>query len=155
MARLVIALIAIHGLGKQEATRLLAADLDLACGQLAVRRDGSRHDSVYLDQLTHALAVGWMRERRRRWPQTSNPHLLITRVTASDENQPPVAHTVIEAIFTPLRLSPGQLRRDRILDEGRRTANPVHLMTVFGISTKTAMTYVQAAHPERRSALPR
>jgi hypothetical protein len=120
-----------------------------------VRRDGSRHDSVYLDQLTHALAVGWMRERRRRWPQTSNPHLLITRVTASDENQPPVAHTVIEAIFTPLRLSPGQLRRDRILDEGRRTANPVHLMTVFGISTKTAMTYVQAAHPERRSALPR
>jgi Phage integrase, N-terminal SAM-like domain len=155
MARLVIALIAIHGLGKQETTRLLAADLDLPSGRLAVRRHGSRHHTVYLDQLTHALAAGWMRERRRRWPRTSNPHLLITRVTASDENHPPVAHTVIEAIFTPFGLSPGQLRRDRILDEARHTADPVHLMTVFAISAKTAMTYVQAAHPERRPTLPR
>lgn len=155
MARLVIALIAIHGLGKQETTRLLAADLDLAAGRLAVRRDGRRHHTVYLDDLTHALAAQWMRERRRRWPRTANPHLLITRVTASDENQPPVAHTVTEAIFTPLGLSPGKLRRDRILDEARHTADPVHLMTVFGISAKTAMTYIQAAHPERRPTLPR
>jgi hypothetical protein len=58
---------------------------------------------------------------------------------------PPAAHTFIEAIFTPLGLSPGQLRRDRILDEARHTADPVHLMTVFGIGAKTAMTYVQAA----------
>jgi hypothetical protein len=34
MARLVVALIAIHGLGQKEITRLLA-DLDLATGQLA------------------------------------------------------------------------------------------------------------------------
>jgi hypothetical protein len=154
MAKLVIALIAIHGLGKQETTRLLAADLDLAAGRLPVRRSGSRH-TVYLDELTHALAAGWMRERHRRWPRTSNPHLLITRVTASDENHPPVAHTVIEAIFAPLGLSPGRLRRDRILDEARHTADPVHLMAVFGISAKTAMTYIQAAHPERRATMPR
>jgi Phage integrase, N-terminal SAM-like domain len=154
MARLVIALIAIHGLGKKETTRLLAADLDLAAGRLGVHRDGSRH-TVYLDEVTHGLAARWMRDRHRRWPRTSNPHLLITRVTATDEHQPPVAHTVIEAIFTPYRLSPGQLRRDRILDEARHTADPVHLMTVFGISAKTAMTYIQAAHPERRATLPR
>ena len=48
-----------------------------------------------------------------------------------------------------------QLRRDRILDEARHTADPVHLMTVFGVTTRTAMTYVQAAHPERRPTLPR
>jgi hypothetical protein len=154
MARLVVALIAIHGLGKQETARLLAADLDLAAGRLAVRRDVGRQHTVYLDEITHALAAGWMRERHRRWPRTANPHLLTTRVTASDENRPPVAHTVIEAIFTPLGLSPGQLRRDRILDEARHTADPVHLMTVFGISAKTAMTYVQAAHPERRATRP-
>ena len=155
MARLVVALIAIHGLGKQETARLLAADLNLAAGRLAVRRDDGRHHTVYLDELTSALAAGWMRERHRRWPRTTNPHLLITRVTASDENQPPVAHTVIEAIFTPLGLTPGQLRRDRILDEARHTADPVHLMTVFSITAKTAMTYVQVAHPERRPTLPR
>jgi hypothetical protein len=155
MARLVVALIAIHGLGKQETARLLAADLDLTAGQLATRRDGRPHHTVYLGELTSELATQWMRERHRRWPRTANPHLLITRVTASDEHHPPIAHTVIEAIFTPLRLSPGQLRRDRILDEAHHTADPVHLMTVFGISAKTAMTYVQAAHPERRPTLPR
>jgi hypothetical protein len=155
MAQLVIALIAIHGLGKLETARLLAADLNLASGRLTVRRDSSRHRTLYLDELTCALAAGWMRERHRQWPRTANPHLLITRVTASDEDQPPVAHTVIEAAFAPLGLTPGQLRRDRLLDEARHTADPVHLMTVFGISAKTAMTYVQAAHPERRSTLPR
>jgi len=62
---------------------------------------------------------------------------------------------VMDAIFGRLGLSPGQLRRDRILDEASHTADPVHLMRVFGISAKTAMTYVQAAHPERRPTLPR
>lgn len=155
MARLVVALVAIHGLGKLDTARLLAADLNLAAGWLTVRRDGSRHHTVYLDELTSSLAAEWLRERRLRWPRTSNPHLLITRVTASDEHHPPVAHTVIEAIFTPLGLAPGQLRRDRILDEARHTADPVHLMTVFGVGAKTAMTYIQAAHPERRPTLPR
>ena len=79
------------------------------------------------------------------WPRTVNPHLRITRVTADDQTRPPVAHTVMEAIFDPLRLSPGQLRRDRILDEASHTADPVHLMHVFGISAKTAMTYAAAA----------
>jgi hypothetical protein len=96
-----------------------------------------------------------MRERRRGWPATANPHLLITRVTAADEKQPPVVHTVIEAVFAPLGLTPDQLRGDRILDEARHTAVPVHLMTVFGSSAKTAVTYIQAAHPERRPTLPR
>jgi hypothetical protein len=76
-------------------------------------------------------------------------------VSAANEARPPAAHTVTEANFGPLRLSPGQLRRDRILDEASHTADPVHLMRVFGISAKTAMIYVQAAHPERRPTLPR
>lgn len=109
MGRHVIALVAVHGLGKLETARLLAADLDLAAGRMAVRRDGRRHHTVYLDELTSQLAAEWMRDRRRLWPRTANPHLLITTVTASDDNQPPVAHTVLEAIFDPLGLSPGQL----------------------------------------------
>jgi hypothetical protein len=51
--------------------------------------------------------------------------------------------------------TPSGLRQDRILDEARHTADPVHLIRVFGISDTTAMKYVYAAHPERRSTLPR
>jgi hypothetical protein len=56
------------------------------------------------------------------------------------------------AVDSPLGVGPSVLRQDRILDEARHTADPVHLMRVFGISVHTAMDYVYAAHPERRSA---
>ncbi len=62
---------------------------------------------------------------------------------------------MITLIFEPLGLGPSKLRQDRILDEARHTADPVHLMTVFGVTATTAMRYVYAAHPERRSVLPR
>jgi site-specific recombinase XerD len=62
IARLVVALIAIHALGKQETARLLLADLDLPAGRLLTRRPGGRHHTVYLDELIHTLAIGWMRK---------------------------------------------------------------------------------------------
>ena len=97
---------------------------------------------------THALAVAWLQQRRRLWPHTTNPHLLISQITAADSTDPPIAHTVTDATFQRLGISPGRLRRDRILDEAHHTADPVHLMRVFGIGAKAAMTYIQAAHPE-------
>ena len=154
MAKLTVALIAIHGLGKKETSQLLLADLDLPDGRILIRRAAQRH-TVYLDELTHTLAIGWLRERHRRWPLTTNPHLLVSQVTAADTTLPPIAHTVMDAIFQRLGLSPSRLRQDRILDEARHTADPVHLMRVFGLTAKPAMHYVQAAHPERRSTLPR
>lgn len=36
-----------------------------------------------------------------------------------------------------------------ILDEARATADPVHLMTLFGITEETAMDYLASAHPEK------
>jgi hypothetical protein len=41
------------------------------------------------------------------------------------------------------------------LDEARHTADPVHLIRVFGISDTTALKYVHAAHPGRQSVIPR
>ncbi|WP_133169284.1 site-specific integrase [Rhodococcus opacus] len=154
MAKLVVALIAIHGLHIQETTHVLLEDLDLPTGRLLVRRD-THHHTVYLDELTHALAGNWLHERRRLWSRTSNPHLLVSQVTSADTTLPPVSHHVTDTIFVRLGLTASQLRRDRILDEAAHTADPVHLMRVFGISAKTSMTYVQAAHPERRSTGPR
>jgi hypothetical protein len=150
MAKLVVALIAIHALGNKETSQLLLADLDLPAGRIVVRRATGRH-TIYLDELTHTLAISWLRERHRRWPLTTNPHLMLSQVTAADTALPPIAHTVMDAIFRRLGLSPSKLRQDRILDEAKHTTDPVHLMRVFGLTAKPAMHYVQAAHPERRS----
>jgi hypothetical protein len=154
MGQLTVALVAIHGLGKREVPRLLLTDLDLPGGRLLVRRPLALH-TVYLDDLTRALAIAWLRERHRRWPATANPHLLISQQTTAMDTFPPVSSMVMNDIFRPLGLAPSRLRQDRILDEARHTADPVHLMRVFGISGTTAMKYVYAAHPERRSTLPR
>ncbi|MFH8732871.1 MULTISPECIES: hypothetical protein [unclassified Streptomyces] len=47
------------------------------------------------------------------------------------------------------------LRQDRILNEAAESAFPLRLMRLFGITEKTAMRYVTAAHPERTAKLPR
>ena len=134
MAKLTVALIAIHGLGKKETTLLLLDDLDLSRGHLLVRRPTGRH-TVYLDELSRTLVTSWLRERHRRWPLTANRHLLVTGQTAAP-TPPPIAFTVLDAIFPKLGLSPSKLRQDRILDEARHTADPVHLMRVFGLTAK-------------------
>ena len=154
MAQLVVTLIAIHGLGKRETPLLLLEDLNLPTGTLTTRRNLLRHN-VYLDELTHTLAGAWLRERHRRWPHTTNPHLLLSQQTAAMDTRSPISSMVMNNIFRPLGLSPSKLRQDRILDEARHTADPVHLMRVFGITAGTAMKYIYAAHPERRSTLPR
>jgi hypothetical protein len=50
-------------------------------------------------------------------------------------------------------LVPKQLWRDRVLHEAHHTADPVHLIRLFGIHPSTAVKYVNAAHPDK--ALPR
>jgi hypothetical protein len=154
LAKATIALIAIHALGKKETALLLLDDLDLARGQLGVRRPTGKH-TVYLDDLSRELMASWLRERHRCWPLTRNPHLLVTRHTAVDTVGPPIAPTVLDAIFGDLGLTPSQLRQDRLLDEARHTADPVHLMRVFGLSAHPAMKYIQAAHPDRGPSMPR
>jgi hypothetical protein len=73
--------------------------------------------------------------------------------TAADTS--PVGPTMIGAMFEPLGVRPDRLRQDRILDEARHTADPVHLVRVFGINESTAIYYVHAAHPGRQSVIPR
>ncbi|WP_060888137.1 hypothetical protein [Streptomyces caniscabiei] len=121
MAKFVVALIAIHGLGRRETRYLLLPGLNLARGRLAVRRD-LRH-TVYLDELTHVLADDWLRDRHQRWLLTANPYLLVSRQTVADDRLPPVSTMVMNDIFRPLRLSPSKLRQDRILDEARHIAD--------------------------------
>jgi hypothetical protein len=156
VAKLAVALVAVHALRPVELRRLHLANLDRARGRLTVRRPGTGADRiVVLDEFTLRLAGAWLRERAQRWPHSTNPHLLVSQQTAVDPSQPPVCRFTVQALFTPLGITPGQLRTDRILDEARYTADPVHLMRLFGIADNTAMKYVYTAHPERRSVPPR
>jgi hypothetical protein len=130
----------------------LLADLDRARGTLVVHRPSRRH-TVYLDELTHRLTAAWLRERHHRWPTTTNPHLLISQQTAEMDTRQPISAMVVNDIFRRVGVLPSALRQDRILDEARHTADPVHLMRVFGVAAETAVGYVYAAHPERRSTI--
>lgn len=154
MAELVVALVAIHALETTPLRRTLLTDLDL--GRRPARHPPQpRTPIVYLDELTLTQATDWLRERHRRWPATTNPHLLVTQQTALMSTHPPASRLVIHGIFQHLGVHASQLRQDRILDEAAATADPVHLMRAFGVSPETALHYVCIAHPERRSILPR
>jgi len=60
--------------------------------RLTVHNGTSRH-TVHLDELTHTLAVAWLRERQERWPGTATPYLLVSQQTAVDPSRPPVTPT--------------------------------------------------------------
>ena len=145
--RLAVALVAIHAVGQRELTRILVDDLSVSRSRLLIRRRyGLR--VIHLDEVTVSLLDLWLRERYRRWPATRNPHLLISQQTAAETG--PVHAFYLWQKFKPLGINLTQLRRDRILDEARVTVDPVHLMRVFGITADTALTYIYAAHPDRR-----
>ncbi|MET9144540.1 hypothetical protein [Streptomyces sp. NPDC004042] len=151
--RFVMVLVCVHALNGTDMRHLLLTDLDLSRERLIVRRPGKRH-IIYLDELTYRCASAWLRERHRRWPVTTDPHLLINRWTAVDTTHSPIG-TTFTAIFRPTGLTMPTLRQDRIRDEVFEVDDPLHLMRLFGISSQTAMRYITAPHPERTAKLPR
>lgn len=154
MSRLAAALVAIHALGGSTICGLLLDDLDLASGKLVLRQ-GSWSRAIWLEDLTLQLASDWLRERRRRWPGSTNPHLLVTQQTAMRADHIKITVGAFERTFRAAKLTMAQTRQDRILYEARESADPLHLMRLFGISDGTAMRYITAAHPERTAKLPR
>jgi integrase len=146
VTKVVIVLAAVHGLRPTDMARALLADLDLSTGRLTIRRATGRH-IVYLDELSHALIAAWLRHRRERWPKSANPHLLVSGRTAMDTRQQSIDMAALCAMVKPFGVTPSALRADRMLDEARQTADPIHLMRLFGICDSTALKYVFAAHP--------
>jgi integrase len=145
-SRFIVALVAVHALVHDDLPSLLLNDLDRARGHLRVRRQGRLDHIVHLDELTTELATEWLRERHRRWPRTTNPHLLVSRVSAADEAGPKVSTGVTKTVFERVGISASRLRQDRIYDEARHTADPVHLIRMFGPAMSTAMKYVMPAY---------
>jgi integrase len=149
ITKAVIVLAAVHGLRPTDIARARLADLDLSAGRLIIRRATGQH-VVYLDELSHTLMAAWLWHRRERWPKSANPHLLVSRRTAMDARQQSIDLAALCAMVKPFGVTPSALRADRILDEARQTADPIHLMRLFGICDSTALKYVFTAHPERQ-----
>lgn len=148
MARLGIALTAIHALKSHQSALIILSDLNLASGQLTVG-DGYLKRTIFLEDLTMDLVAAWLRTRHGSWPATLNPHLLITTQTARHIARPPISEFARRSIFRRTGTTAEALRQDRILHEAHQTADPVHLMKLFGISATTAVRYVYTAHPEK------
>ncbi|MDQ0938661.1 hypothetical protein [Streptomyces sp. V1I1] len=75
----------IESLPNPERFRLLIDSLDRSHGHLTVQRRGKLDHTVYLDEFTFHLATVWLAERHRRWPTSTNPYLLVSRLTAVDD----------------------------------------------------------------------
>jgi hypothetical protein len=76
---------------------------------------GTGGNARHLDDITHRALTDYLSERRRRWPNTSNPHLLLTERTAHDHR--PVSHYWLRSHIRELDLTLNQLRIDRQLEE--------------------------------------
>ncbi|WP_251075698.1 hypothetical protein [Streptomyces sp. ISL-12] len=153
LGRLVLVLAAVHAVPVHELRTILTCDLDLARGTLVIRR-GLRRHTLYLEELTHQIAADWLDYRHRRWPASTNPRLIVSQRSALDPDHPAVGKTLLRD-DVPQGLTLVGLRQDRILHEAAETADPLRLMRLFGVTEKTAMHYVTAAHPERTAKLPR
>jgi hypothetical protein len=85
-----------------------------------------------------------------RQPYRHHALKVSSRVSAADETNPRVSTEVTKTVFERVGISARKLREDRIYDEARYTADPVHLMRLFGLGKTTAMKYVTAAHPDKK-----
>ncbi|WP_410583942.1 hypothetical protein [Amycolatopsis sp. lyj-108] len=154
LARLAVALVAVHALTNLELRGILLSDVDTAGGRLTIRRRDRTH-TIFLDELCLELLLAWLAERQRRWPTGTNTHLLTTTHAVFAHGDPTIAMATLTKIFQRVGVQAQHLRFDRILDEAATTADPIQLMRIFGVSSGTAMRYLRAAHPERGAVPPR
>ena len=147
-SKLTVTLIAIDALGKRPPC---CYSMTSTCPRPAPRPAPPGQHTVYLDELSRTHVTAGSANGAAAGPSPSTPTCWSTSKPPLTTPDPQIALTVMDAIFHKLGLSPSRLRQDRILDEAGHTADPVHLMRVFGLTAKPAMRYVQAAHPERHS----
>ncbi|MEU0048212.1 hypothetical protein [Streptomyces werraensis] len=148
MGRLAVGLVAVHAIKVTDVAQLLMTAPDLAHTTLTLQLRGQPH-TVYLDTLTRHLLDTWLQERHRQWPASPNPHLLVTTHSAHHPALPPVSYCALRRAFDRTGITPRQMWSDRVLDEALQTADPVHLVHLFGIHPGTAVRYVHAAHPDK------
>ncbi|MFJ1845991.1 hypothetical protein [Streptomyces sp. NPDC088146] len=137
--RLALALAAVHAARSGAIRRLQLDDLDIGNRKLVI--DGRVRP---MDELTLHVAREWLDHRRRRWPDTANPHLLINKFTALGTG--PVSAVSMTAPLRGQAATLEQLRVDRQLEEAlSHGPDALHLAEVFGLDEKTAIRYANSA----------
>ncbi|MFG1946711.1 hypothetical protein [Nonomuraea sp. NPDC048826] len=137
--RLILALAAVHAARPKMIRDLRLDDIDLGNHRITI----GGHPRP-LDELTRQALLAWLDYRRSRWPNTANPHLLLTQHTAMETS--PVGRLWVTNAVQGLTATLERLRIDRQLEEAlTRGPDPLHLAAVFGIDDKTAIRYANAA----------
>jgi len=133
-ARVFLVLAAVHAV-RTGAIRAMQLD-DVNLGDRRLRIAGHERP---MDQLTHDVLREWLTHRRRRWPTTANPHLLISKESALHHG-PASSNWVRE--LRGLGATLEQIRIDRQLEEALAVGfDPLHLAQVFNIDPSTAVRY--------------
>jgi site-specific recombinase XerD len=137
--RLALVLAAVLAARPGEIRALELDDVDHSARRITIAGHARR-----LDDLSCQVIEGYLAHRRSQWPQTANPHLLVSKQTAKDTR--PVTDYYIGQLFKGQGATLDRVRSDRWLEEAlSRGPDPLHLSAVFGISASTAMRYAQAA----------
>ncbi|MFH9043559.1 hypothetical protein ACH4FA_30030 [Streptomyces sp. NPDC017966] len=139
--RVVVALSGIHALAAHQIRTLLLDQVDLAGCRLELESLNRP-----LDEYTAEAITNYLDYRRSRWPSSTNPHLLISRNTATTTTA--VGTFRQDKLVKPLPVGLDRLRQDRILEEAPASgADPLHLAHVFSLGAKTSLRYTTAVAP--------
>jgi hypothetical protein len=137
--RLIMALAAVHAARPKTIRTMQQDDVDL--GNRRITLGGHVRP---LDDLTCRAVLDWLAYRRSRWPNSANPHLLITQKTAVELG--PAGKLWTTRATRNLTATLERLRVDRQFEEAlTHGPDPLHLSLVFGIDEKTAIRYADSA----------
>ncbi len=146
-ARLALALAAVHAARPKAIRELLLDEVDLGNHRLVIAGHARP-----LDELTRRVILDWLDYRRARWPNTANPHLILSQQSALETG--PVSKVWITNALRGLTATLERLRVDRQLEEAlTHGPDPLHLATIFGIDEKTAIRYATTARQLLRTPL--
>jgi hypothetical protein len=139
--RVLLGLIGVQALSPKQVRCLRVDHLDLSN-----RRFRLDETERTLDRYTAATIESYLVYRHNRWPHTTNPHLLVTRRTAHEQN--PVSEYWLASRLRDLPATLRGLREDRILEEARASGgDPLHLAVMFGLTAKPALRYANTVLP--------
>lgn len=125
----------LHAASSQEIRSLTINDIDLDTATMQI---GSRPHPTPIDPTTLAAIQRALRHREQL--RTSNPHLLVTRITKGDSRPPSPAY--VTHALDPVNVAPRHLRVTR-LAELVNTMDPKLVATAFGMNPEGILDYLR------------
>lgn len=127
----ITALLAFHALRTQEFRHLTLTDLDLDQGRLHLPAR-----TIVLAEPVRARLAAYLGHRHQRWPNTANPHLLLTHRNAATTT--PASRPWLYRHYPSFS---HLLPADRIIDEAQTAGDTRMICELFGIGMQAAARY--------------